>query len=399
GQARRADGQPQLPPGRHHGRGERPGLPGRLARRAQPPGRPRAGPHQPRACGARRAAFATGHDAQRAAPAQRRRGAHDQRQPGQLRRQPAGAGPDTARTRQRRAEPPPGPAGAAYLPVHRPGAQGHQGRLPQYVPVHQGRARDEGHRAGRAAFRRKLDTRPRRAGRWALMLRTSTRVQLVVFALIAVLVMGYTAIRYANLGRVVGLRGYYVVQLELANGGGIFPQANVTYRGVSVGRGGAVRLTSTGGEADLNISNSAPPIPTDLQASVADLSAVGEQYVNLRPGTSSGPYLTQGSVIPRRDTELPLPVTSLLTSINQLATSVPLGSLRTVLNALATGFGGTSTSVQALIDGQHKLVLAAGAALPQTDTLIQDSQQVLATQNAEAAAFRSFAANTRLFAG
>src|SRR6516165_8139559 len=231
------------------------------------------------------------------------------------------------------------------------------------------------------------------------MLRTSTRIQLVVFAVIAVLVIGYTAIRYANLGRLVCLRGYYVVQLELADAGGIFPQANVTYRGVSVGGVGAEKLTSTGVEADLNISNSAPPIPADLQASVADLSAVGEQYVNLRPATSSGPYLTQGSVIPLRDTQLPLPVTSLLTSINQLATSVPLGSLRTVLNELATGFGGTSTSLQALIDGQNKLVRAAGGALPQTDTLIEDSKTVLATQNAEAAAFRAFAANSRLFAG
>src|SRR5499433_3858344 len=231
------------------------------------------------------------------------------------------------------------------------------------------------------------------------MLKRSTRIQLVVFTVIAVLVMGYTAIRYANLGRLFGLRGYYVVHVELVRAGGIFPQANVTYRGVSVGRVGAVRLTPTGVEADLNISNSAPPIPADLQASVADLSAVGEQYVNLRPATSSGPYLTQGSVIPVRDTQLPLPVTSLLTSVDQLATSVPLGSLRTVLNELATGLGGTSTSVQALIDGQHKLVRAAGAALPQTDTLIQDSQQVLATQNAEAAAFRAFAANLRLFNG
>ena len=75
------------------------------------------------------------------------------------------------------------------------------------------------------------------------MLRRSTRIQLVVFVVIAVLVIGFTAVRYANLGRLLGLRGYYVVHLELANGGGIFPQANVTYRGVAVGRVGAVRLT------------------------------------------------------------------------------------------------------------------------------------------------------------
>ena len=230
------------------------------------------------------------------------------------------------------------------------------------------------------------------------MLTRATRIKIVVFAVIGVLVIGYTAFHYAGLGRLLGLRGYYVVQLELANGGGIFPQADVTYRGVSVGRVGAVRLTPTGVEADLKISNSAPPIPANLRASVADLSAVGEQYVNLRPTTNSGPYLTEGSVIPRRDTSLPLPVTSLLTSVNQLATSVPLGELRIVLNELAIGFNGTGTSLQALIDGQSKFVRAAGTALPQTNKLIQDGQTVLATQNAEAAAFRSFAASSRLFA-
>jgi len=231
------------------------------------------------------------------------------------------------------------------------------------------------------------------------MLTRATRIKLVVFGVIAVLVIGYTGFHYASLGRLLGLRGYYTVQMELASAGGIFPQADVTYRGVSVGRVGVVRLTPTGVEADLNISNTAPPIPADLHATVANLSAVGEQYVDLRPAASSEPYLTQGSVIPRRDTTLPLPVTSLLTSVNELATSVPLPELRIVLNNLAIGFGGTSTSLQALIHGQSKFIRASGSALTQTTTLIEDGQTVLATQNAEAAAFRSFAASSRLFAG
>ena len=231
------------------------------------------------------------------------------------------------------------------------------------------------------------------------MLIRATRIKLVVFGVIAVLVIGYTGFHYANLGRLLGARGYYTVQMELASAGGIFPQADVTYRGVSVGRVGVVRLTPTGVEADLNISDGAPPIPADLHATVANLSAVGEQYVDLRPATSSAPYLTQGSVIPRRDTTLPLPVTSLLTSVNELATSIPLPELRIVLNNLAIGFGGTSTSLQALIHGQSKFIRASGSALTQTTTLIEDGQTVLATQNAEAAAFRSFAASSRLFAG
>jgi len=231
------------------------------------------------------------------------------------------------------------------------------------------------------------------------MLTRTTRIQLVVFAVIAVVVLAYTAFHYANLGRYFGLRGYYTVQLDLSNAGGIFPNGDVTYRGVSVGRVGALQLSPTGVVADLNISSSAPPIPSRLHAVVADLSAVGEQYVDLRPLTTEGPYLAQGSVIPREVTQIPLPVTSLLTSVNTLATSLPLASLRVVLNELATGFADQGVNIQKLIDGQSKLVRAANSTISKSIALTEDSQVVLATQNAESAAFTSFASSLRLFAG
>jgi phospholipid/cholesterol/gamma-HCH transport system substrate-binding protein len=231
------------------------------------------------------------------------------------------------------------------------------------------------------------------------MLTRATRLQLVAFAVIAVVVLAYTAFHYADLGRYFGLRGYYTVQLELPNAGGIFPNGDVTYRGVSVGRVGALELTPTGVVADLKISSSAPPIPAHLHAAVADLSAVGEEYVDLRPLTTEAPYLAQGSVIPREATQIPLPVTSLLTSVNTLATSLPLASLRVVLNELATGFADQGDNIQALIDGQSKLVRAASSTISESILLTEDSKTVLATANAESAAFTSFAANLRLFAG
>lgn len=230
------------------------------------------------------------------------------------------------------------------------------------------------------------------------MLTRATRIRLATFGLLGVLVVAYVGIHYAALGRYVGLPGYYVVRLDLAQAGGIFPNANITYRGVSVGRVGAIRLTATGVEADLNISDSAPPIPAHLQAAVADLSAVGEQYVDLRPDATSGPYLTAGSVIPQRDTELPLPVTSLLTSINTLAASLPLGALRNLLNEMATGFQGQGANLATLLDGNHALVRALSAAVPQTNSLISDGRTVLGTQIAESEALNSFAASARLLA-
>lgn len=230
------------------------------------------------------------------------------------------------------------------------------------------------------------------------MLARAVRLKLAAFALISAMILGYTGFRYADLGHLAGVRGYYVTRLELADAGGIFPDANVTFRGVSVGRVGAVRLTATGIEADLRISDSAPPIPDRLTAVVADLSPIGEQYVDLLPRTTAGPYLRDGSVIPQRDSRIPLPVTSLLSTLNATARSLPLGALRTVTTQLALGFGGQGTTLQVLLDGSHRFVLAAAGSTAHITGLISDSKVVLATQIAEGSALVSFAASARLLA-
>ena len=187
--------------------------------------------------------------------------------------------------------------------------------------------------------------------------------------------------------------------MELPNAGGLFPNADVTYRGVSVGRVGTMGLTATGIVVDLNISNSAPKIPSSgLQATVADLSAVGEEYVNLRPQTSQGPYLAAESVIPERDTQVPPPITSLLTSINTLVTSVPQQSLRTLVAELGNAFQGQGPNLQVLLDNSSTLTHAATEDIPQTSKLIGDGQTVLATQAADTAAIQSFGRNAALLA-
>jgi phospholipid/cholesterol/gamma-HCH transport system substrate-binding protein len=232
------------------------------------------------------------------------------------------------------------------------------------------------------------------------MLTVGTKIKLVAFAVLAVVVLGFTAVRYANLGRYIGLTGYYTVKMNLPNAGGLFSNADVTYRGVSVGRVGSMGLTPTGIVVDLNLSNSAPKIPASgLQATVANLSAVGEEYVNLRPQTGSGPYLTSGSMIPQRNTQTPPPVTSVLTSINTLVTSVPQQQLRVLVAELGNAFQGQGPNLQVLLDTSSTLNQAAIQDIPQTSKLITDGRTVLATQAADSAAIQSFGASARLLAG
>ena len=213
----------------------------------------------------------------------------------------------------------------------------------------------------------------------------------LTFLALSTLVLGYLGANYADVGNLFGMPGYYVVRVNLAQTGGLFTDADVTYRGVSVGRVGPITLTPDGVQADLHINDSAHRIPRQLHAQVADLSVVGEEYLDLQPSTDQGPYLVGGDTIRQAATSIPAPVTSMLTSVNTLTESVPLASLRTVVDQLGDAFTGQAQNLQALLDSSSQFTEAASRALPATTTLLVDGRTVLQTQADEGDAIRSFA--------
>ncbi|MEE1927050.1 MlaD family protein [Streptomyces sp. TRM 70351] len=227
------------------------------------------------------------------------------------------------------------------------------------------------------------------------MLTTAIKLRIVGFLVLGAVVMAYMATTYADLGRYVGLRDHYRVRAELAETGGLFTGAKVTYRGVSVGRVAGIELTGTGVEAELHIEDDAPRVPADLTAEVASLSAVGEQYLDLRPTSATGPYLTDGSVIPRAATSTPPPVTDAISSLDDLAASVNLDALRTVVDELGQTFAGRGEDLQILLDTSSAFLDSAHEALPATTALITDAESVLRTQSEEGESLRAFARGTR----
>ncbi|UNZ16447.1 MlaD family protein [Streptomyces sp. 891-h] len=213
----------------------------------------------------------------------------------------------------------------------------------------------------------------------------------LAFLALAAVVLGVIGVRYADVGRYIGIRDYYTVRVELARTGGLYEHADVTYRGVSVGRVGALDLTDGGVSAELKIKNSAPRIPTDLKAHVANLSAVGEQYIDLRPDTAHGPFLREGSVIRQSRTNLPAPPTTVLAGVDKLVADLPRDSLRTVIDELGDTFQGRGDDLEVLLESGSAFLDAADAAAPETTGLIVDAETVLRTQREEGRALRDFA--------
>ncbi|WET76990.1 MlaD family protein [Amycolatopsis sp. QT-25] len=229
------------------------------------------------------------------------------------------------------------------------------------------------------------------------MLTRFVRAQLVVFVVIAVLGVAYVGATYAGLDKMVLDRGY-TVKVRLATGGGIFGNAEVTYRGVPIGRVGELRLTTSGMEVDLEIEPGAPEVPADTEAVVANRSAVGEQYVDLRPRRGDGSMLRDGSVISEADTKIPLPVDVVLSSVDSFANSVPKPALRTVVDELYNATSDAGPALDQLVGRGIEFVREASAHVGPVTRLVTDAQTVLDTQISQADAIRSFGANAKLLA-
>lgn len=230
------------------------------------------------------------------------------------------------------------------------------------------------------------------------MLTRGVRAKVIVFVVIGLLAIAYIGVRYVGLLRLVGV-GVYTVHLDMPSTGGIFPNAEVDYRGVPVGRVTDVSLTAKGVQADLQLDNSAPKVPADVQAVVADRSVIGEQYVDLRPRVDHGPYLADGDRITSTGQDLPPSANSLLTSTNALLKSIPVGSLRTVVVEMDKAFGGSAQNVRRLIDTSREFFQAATENFPQTALLIDSSATVLKTQLRTASSIRDFSRGLKLISG
>jgi phospholipid/cholesterol/gamma-HCH transport system substrate-binding protein len=224
----------------------------------------------------------------------------------------------------------------------------------------------------------------------------TVKAQLLAFATVTAVGVSYVGAEYTGL--VDGLLGRgYTVRADFADSGGIYTGAEVTYRGVPVGRVGALQLSGDGGvSVALEIEDEAPHIPADTLAVVANRSAVGEQYVDLQPRRPDGPYLAEGSTIPRGRTRVPLPTTELVVSLDRLVNSVGKDDLRVTVDELGRAFSDTGPHLTRLVDSGNALVESASDALPETIDLIEDSRTVLKTQADQGSAIKSFSRDLAL---
>lgn len=204
------------------------------------------------------------------------------------------------------------------------------------------------------------------------------KIQLILFAIIGILAIIFVGANYAQLDKLAGLGRYPVVVKMGESAGGIFSNAEVTYRGVPVGRVGKMELTQDGVDVTLDINSRGPKIPASAVAVIANRSAIGEQFVDLQPPTSNGPYLGRNSVI--TEYKLPPVLQDVMTDTIALTESVPVEDLTTVVHELGLAFNGQAENMDRLIDSLMTLSKSGYDNIGETISLLQNSNVVLGTQ-------------------
>ncbi|ACY23119.1 virulence factor Mce family protein [Gordonia bronchialis DSM 43247] len=221
------------------------------------------------------------------------------------------------------------------------------------------------------------------------------RIQLIIFAIVTVIAMVAMAIYYIRVPSMFGV-GSYRVELNLPSSGGLYENANVSFRGVNVGKVKAVRLTDEGVQAELTIDNSAQ-IPESAKASVRSVSAIGEQFVEFTPppGGGEGATLHDGSQVSSRD--VPVEISSMLDQADALLQKVGDTKLRSLMDEAFTAFNGTGEALQRLLDSMALFVDEANKNTDTTISLVDQGGQLLATQSRTADDIRAWTRDVTAF--
>jgi len=229
------------------------------------------------------------------------------------------------------------------------------------------------------------------------MLTRFIRIQLAIFTIVSIIGVAVMAWTYVQVPTLLGI-GRNEVTLQLPTSGGLYRFSNVTYRGVEVGKVTEMKVTPHGAEATLSIATS-PKIPADLVAEVRSVSAVGEQYVDLRPRTDSGPYLQNGSVITAQNATVPTPVGPALDRVSQLVGTFPKDRLGDLLDETYKGFNGAGFDFGSLLDSGNTISRELNGIADQTRTLADDSRPLLEGQAATSDEIRTWARSLAGFTG
>jgi phospholipid/cholesterol/gamma-HCH transport system substrate-binding protein len=211
------------------------------------------------------------------------------------------------------------------------------------------------------------------------MLDRLTKIQLTIFAVVTVICVGAISAFYLHLPAAVGI-GAYQITADFKAGGGLYQNANVTYRGVTIGRVEEVGLGNDAVVATMRL-NTDTQVPDNVTATVKSVSAVGEQYIDLVPPENpSKGVLRDGANIGLDRTAVGQDIAALLTQAESLVNSVGNSRLQDLLRETFKAFNGSGPELARMIQSSRLVVDEANDNYGQITQLLDQAGPFLDAQ-------------------
>src|ERR1700741_5084065 len=221
------------------------------------------------------------------------------------------------------------------------------------------------------------------------MLTPLIRIPLVLFSIVTVLALVFLGWYYLRLPTLAGV-GQYTLYADLPASGGLYKTANVTYRGIQIGKVTDVQPTERGARATMSIS-ARYKIPVNTSANVHSVSAIGEQYLDLVPTGAGNQYLAGGQTITKGT--VPDEVGPALDSANRGLAVLPKEKIDSLLSEASQAVGGLGPALQRLGGSTTNIAQDFRDNLSPVSDVIQHSGPVLNSQVESGDAIERWAAN------
>ncbi|ORW00297.1 virulence factor Mce family protein [Mycobacterium kyorinense] len=208
------------------------------------------------------------------------------------------------------------------------------------------------------------------------MLTRFIKRQLVLFSIITVVALVVLGWYYLRIPTLMGI-GQYQLKADLPASGGLYPTANVTYRGITIGKVTDVEPTEHGAQATMSI-DSRYKIPADATANVHSVSAVGEQYLDLVSPGNPGKFFSPGQTITKGT--VPSEIGPALDTAYRGLKALPKDKIGQLLDETAQSVGGLGPALQRLVDSTQAIVGDFRTNIRDVDDIIQNSAPILDSQ-------------------
>ncbi|MGV0743638.1 MCE family protein [Mycolicibacterium sp. XJ870] len=227
-----------------------------------------------------------------------------------------------------------------------------------------------------------------------MLLTRFIKMQLVIFLTLTLVALIVLALFYLRLPTAAGI-GMYKLTAELPNSAGLYATANVTYRGTTIGKVTSVEPTEKGARVEMNIYDQYK-IPVDASADVHSVSAVGEQFLDLKSEGESNQFFSDGQTITKGT--VPAEVGPALDAAQHGLAVLPKEQIGTLLDEAAKAFGGLGPSLQRLVDSTQAIAGDFKENIDPVNDIIENSAPLIESQVNSGDAISRWSANLNTLA-